>query len=152
MSCKKKRVAATTVALIYINSVTQTSLSLINTLVYWLFIHKPLEEEPQRKHSVLVWMPINGHKDSFWWNRTVVLVEGWAFCVQVWEGWSIIIGGFSFFSRVSQKPSRREPGSSRAIWQCRQWPTLLHKPARHTHFGNCLVCTMRTRSERRLQI
>lgn len=53
------------VALIYISSVTQTSLSLINTLVYWLFIHKPMEEEHQLKRSVLVWMPINGNKDSF---------------------------------------------------------------------------------------
>lgn len=61
----KERVRANTVALIYVSSVTQTSLSLINTLVYWLFIHKPLEEEHQRKHSVLVRMPINGHKDSF---------------------------------------------------------------------------------------
>lgn len=61
-----------------------------------------------------------------------MLVEVRGFCVFVcWmrsEKGRVLIT-VAFFARVFQKWSQREPGYSRAIWQCRQWPALLHKPA-----------------------
>lgn len=60
-----------------------------------------------------------------WWK-----LEAFAFLFVEWgseKAWVLIT--VAFFAWVSQKWSQREPGCSRAIWQCRQWPALLHKPA-----------------------
>lgn len=67
----------------------------------------------------------NEHKQSFLLKLSALGSSRlWCFCLLKAR---VLTTLAFFFARVSQKWSQREPGYSRAIWQYRQRPALLHK-------------------------